>query len=446
MNDYKRIQNYTFVSSGLDGCDTFLSFSPLQTRLLWFLGTDPRIILERYGVLVFRTIIYKLSSVYAPKCAGFSKIFTKYSINSEFSNTNGALPSNTIPNPREEVKVITTQSGMTLAGPSVPPPPPSSSSSTGGGNQYGVAHGQKFHPSPVPKSNEIPERNPHQPSIPYPSRCSETFINNQFGCQLWLYMHTTVKMILKASILLRSKLLDLANNPLYENFHRFSLNVTRETWDPGKFLSFNVPELVPTRMTLELASRLVAYPARIAEDVFVQVGRPYLRMACALVDVHGEELILRVGDEKSSFNVDSTLKYPHKHGNESINMIDIIENILFLENLLKDEPSETEKSEINPLIGELFDTFLMREKEIKFNPLKDIDDPIPILRVSKTSDSLDSFWILLIRHSLIICLSSILNNLKYDLNPLLYLHNRIVMSPKRSKMEEVQLNSHNSIA
>ncbi|GJS15182.1 reverse transcriptase domain-containing protein [Tanacetum coccineum] len=39
----------------------------------------------------------------------------------------GALPSNTIPNPREEIKAITTRSGNVLAGPSVPHPPLSSS-------------------------------------------------------------------------------------------------------------------------------------------------------------------------------------------------------------------------------------------------------------------------------------------------------------------------------
>nr|GEY62133.1 hypothetical protein [Tanacetum cinerariifolium] len=38
------------------------------------------------------------------------------------------LPSNTVPNPREEVKVIITRSGITLAGPSVPPPNHPSSS------------------------------------------------------------------------------------------------------------------------------------------------------------------------------------------------------------------------------------------------------------------------------------------------------------------------------
>ncbi|GJU00034.1 ribonuclease H-like domain-containing protein [Tanacetum coccineum] len=39
----------------------------------------------------------------------------------------GVLPSNTVPNPREDLKAITTWSGVTLAGPSVPPPPLSSS-------------------------------------------------------------------------------------------------------------------------------------------------------------------------------------------------------------------------------------------------------------------------------------------------------------------------------
>ncbi|GJZ82132.1 reverse transcriptase domain-containing protein [Tanacetum coccineum] len=102
-------------------------------------------------------------------------------------------------------------------------------------------------------------------------------------------------------------------------------------------------------MTLELANRSVAYPAGIAEDVFVQVGkfmfpadfvvvdydvdphvpfilgRPFLKMTRALVDEHREELTLRVGDEKLIFNVESISKYPRNHGDESINKIDILD-------------------------------------------------------------------------------------------------------------------------
>nr|GEY72037.1 reverse transcriptase domain-containing protein [Tanacetum cinerariifolium] len=99
----------------------------------------------------------------------------------------------------------------------------------------------------------------------------------------------------------------------------------------------------------KLANRSVAYPAGIAEDVFMQVGkftfpadvvvvdydvdpripfilgRPFLRTVQALVDVYGKELTLRFDDEKLVFNVESTSKYPHKHGDKSINQIDMID-------------------------------------------------------------------------------------------------------------------------
>nr|GEY62501.1 hypothetical protein [Tanacetum cinerariifolium] len=98
-------------------------------------------------------------------------------------------------------------------------------------------------------------------------------------------------------------------------------------------------------MTLELANRPIAYPVGIAEDVFMQVGkftfvdfivvnydvdpcvplilgRPFLTHA--LVDLHREELTLRVGDEKSIFNVESTSKYPQKHENDPTLFSDLV--------------------------------------------------------------------------------------------------------------------------
>ncbi|GKB09608.1 hypothetical protein Tco_0837920 [Tanacetum coccineum] len=65
-------------------------------------------------------------------------------------------------------------------------------------------------------------------------------------------------------------------------------------------------------------------------------------------------------------------------------------DILFLKNLLKDEPLEANKLEINPLIREPLNTFLIRDEEIKLNSHEDIDDLVPILRVSEEPlDSLD---------------------------------------------------------
>ncbi|GJV37677.1 reverse transcriptase domain-containing protein [Tanacetum coccineum] len=158
----------------------------------------------------------------------------------------------------------------------------------------------------------------------------------------------------------KEKLLGLANTSLIENCSAVLLkNLPEKLGDPRKYLipfdfpklekcmaladlgaSINLmplsignklmlPELVPTRMTLELANRFIAYPAGIAEDVFVQVGkftfldafvvvkydvdlrvplileRPFLRTARALVDVYEEELILRDGDEKLIFHADN---------------------------------------------------------------------------------------------------------------------------------------------
>ncbi|GKA36498.1 reverse transcriptase domain-containing protein [Tanacetum coccineum] len=144
----------------------------------------------------------------------------------------GVLPSNTVPNPREDLKAITTRSGVTLAGPSVPPPISSSKEPSPASTE--LPHAPVSYPV-------IPEPNPHQPSIPYPSRLN------------------------------KEKLQEV---------------------DP------RVPLIL---------------------------GRPFMRTTHALVDVHGEKLTLRVGDEELVFNVESTSKYPRKHGDESIHKIDILD-------------------------------------------------------------------------------------------------------------------------
>ncbi|GJT44822.1 reverse transcriptase domain-containing protein [Tanacetum coccineum] len=107
----------------------------------------------------------------------------------------------------------------------------------------------------------------------------------------------------------------------------------------------SLPELTPTRMTLELADRSITYPKGLAEDVFIKVGkfhfptdfvvvdfkadprvplilgRSFLRTSRALIDVYKGELILRDGNEQIIFHVDGTSKHPQKHVNESIKMV-----------------------------------------------------------------------------------------------------------------------------
>ncbi|GKA36889.1 hypothetical protein Tco_0723454 [Tanacetum coccineum] len=208
----------------------------------------------------------------------------------------GALPSNTVPNPREDVKVITTRSGIVLAGPSVPPPHLSS-------------------------SKEV-ERDPE-------TTMDQMFKKLHFNISLVeaLALMPKYAKILKDLLTNKEKLLEMANTPLNENCSAdIFKKLPEKLGDPRKFLihcdfiDVNTELRTQCVCVLELANRSVAYPTDIAEDVFVQVGGPLLWSLS-----RGEKLILRVGEEKLTFKVDITSKYSLKYGKKSINMIDIFD-------------------------------------------------------------------------------------------------------------------------
>nr|GEV02263.1 reverse transcriptase domain-containing protein [Tanacetum cinerariifolium] len=86
--------------------------------------------------------------------------------------------------------------------------------------------------------------------------------------------------------------------------------------DPGKFLmrlfiwkKLSLPELTPTRMTLELADRSITRLKGAAEDVPLILWRSFLRTGRALIDVYGEEITLWVNDEAVTFNLNQTTRY-----------------------------------------------------------------------------------------------------------------------------------------
>ncbi|GJT16617.1 reverse transcriptase domain-containing protein [Tanacetum coccineum] len=238
----------------------------------------------------------------------------------------GALPSDTVPTPRGEIKAITTRSGIVLAGPSVPPPPLSSSSFSKEVEQDPEMITDQVlpesttrvpppivQPSPSSRSfeiplspsslpSELPKRNPHQPPIPYPSRLNKEKL--QDNLEKALAVMTKYAKMLKDLLSNKEKLLGLANTSLTENCSAVLLKKLPEKLrDPRKFLipynfpdlkkcmaladlgaiinlmplyvwkKLMLPDLIPTCMTLELANRSIAYPAGIIEDVCVQVGK-----------------------------------------------------------------------------------------------------------------------------------------------------------------------------
>ncbi|GKB39052.1 reverse transcriptase domain-containing protein, partial [Tanacetum coccineum] len=114
------------------------------------------------------------------------------------------------------------------------------------------------------------------------------------------------------------------------------------------FEKLNLQRLTKTRMILELADRSTSTPTGIAEDVFVKVGtfyfpadfvvvdydadprvplilgRPFLRTARALIDVHGEKMTLRHDDQSVTFKVGDTKKFSY-NAIESVNKVDFID-------------------------------------------------------------------------------------------------------------------------
>ncbi|GKD47368.1 hypothetical protein Tco_1272013, partial [Tanacetum coccineum] len=158
----------------------------------------------------------------------------------------GVLPSNTIPNPLDDLKAITTRSGVTLPGPSVPPPPLSSSEeveresetttdqvltkSTTSVPPLVVQLSPAFTSYELPPAHVsfpvIPEKNSHQPPIPCPSSFAKALA----------HMPKFAKMV-KDLLTNKDKLIEMANNPLNENCSAVLLKKLPEKLrDTGRFL------------------------------------------------------------------------------------------------------------------------------------------------------------------------------------------------------------------
>nr|GEW24947.1 reverse transcriptase domain-containing protein [Tanacetum cinerariifolium] len=111
----------------------------------------------------------------------------------------------------------------------------------------------------------------------------------------------------------------------------------------------SLPDLTPTCMTLELADRSISHPVGVAEDVYVKVGsfhfstdfivvdfdvdprvplilrRSFLKTRRDLIDVFEGELILRVGKEAITFNLDQTSRYSANYSDMTTKRNDVID-------------------------------------------------------------------------------------------------------------------------
>ncbi|GJS33259.1 reverse transcriptase domain-containing protein [Tanacetum coccineum] len=314
-----------------------------------------------------------------------TKMLSKFiNSNTASSSNSGSLPSNTVTNPKEDLKGITTRSGIVYQGPTIPTSSPKV-----------VERRTEFEPVDAPVSAPMP--NP-KPSIPYPLRRNdekrrenadeqkekfyEIFEDMSFKISFVdaLTLMPKFASTLKALIRNKEKLSEMARTPLNEHCSAVILNKLPENLgDPDRFLipckfpgmdeclaladlgasinlmpfsvwkKLNLPNLTPTYMTLELADRSILRPISIAKDVNVKVGvfqfpadfvvldfepdprvplilgRCFLKTGRALIDVYEGELTLRVGHEAITYNLDQTSRYSVNYNDMTVNRIDVVE-------------------------------------------------------------------------------------------------------------------------
>nr|GEZ53684.1 reverse transcriptase domain-containing protein [Tanacetum cinerariifolium] len=190
--------------------------------------------------------------------------------------SSGTLPSNTISNPRSDLKAITTQSGVSYDGPQIPPPP-------------------SFLPKVVENKPEAtkemvtPLNNGSTEDVQPPVVPTESPI---------LTFEPVNFQSLSLLLLQMAECLALAD--LDASINLMPLSV----WN-----KLSLPDFSPTCMTLKLADRLISHPVGVAEDVFVKVG----------------ELTLRVGKEAITFNLDQTSRYSSNYNDMTAKRIDVID-------------------------------------------------------------------------------------------------------------------------
>ncbi|GKD23411.1 reverse transcriptase domain-containing protein, partial [Tanacetum coccineum] len=258
------------------------------------------------------------------------------------ASTSGTLPSNTIPNPKGEMKAITTRSGVAYEGPSIPTNPSpkkvvereteETTDKEQTNFQGSTAHIQPpVIPIPIPEP-DVPRTLP-KPNIPYPSRLNDQKLREKATNQMEKFfqifqdLHFDISFAdalllmpkfastIKSLLTNKDKLFESAKIPLNENCSAMLLKkLPEKLGDPGKFLipcdfpgmvecsaladlgasinlmplsvwkRLSLPELTTTRMTLELADRSITHPKGVTEDVFVKVGKFHFLADFVVVD------------------------------------------------------------------------------------------------------------------------------------------------------------------
>ncbi|GKA64949.1 reverse transcriptase domain-containing protein [Tanacetum coccineum] len=261
-------------------------------------------------------------------------------MNTASTSGSGPLPSNTIANPKGELKAITTRSGVSYDGPPILPPfsslPKVVERVPEVTKDTVQPSTEDIQPPVVQTQVQIDEpvvAPKTKPTLPYPSRVNKQKLREKDDklaskfVEIFRELHFELSFadallhmpkfatMFKSLLNNKEKLFDLATTSVNENCSAVILKkLPEKLGDPGKFLipcdfpelgeclaladlgasinlmplsiweKLSLPELTPTQMILELADRSTTRPAGIAEDVFVKVGKFHFPTDFVVVD------------------------------------------------------------------------------------------------------------------------------------------------------------------
>nr|GEV72043.1 putative reverse transcriptase domain-containing protein [Tanacetum cinerariifolium] len=272
-------------------------------------------------------------------------------MNTASSSGSRTLPGNTITNPKEDLKGITTRSGTAYRGHTIPTTSslvveceteatkdtmhPTNNGSTEDVQPLGVQSESLILNSELVNSliielvaSPVSAMKPNlRPSIPYPSRLQDHKLRDKANdqrekfFQIFKDLNFNISFAdalilmpkfgpsIKSLLTNKDKLCELARTPLNEHCSAVLLKkLPEKLGGPGKarrsfvVVDFDVDPRVP-----------------------LILGRSFLKTGRALIDVFEGELTLRVGKEAITFNLDQTSRYSANYNDMTANRSDVID-------------------------------------------------------------------------------------------------------------------------
>nr|GEY41972.1 DNA-directed DNA polymerase [Tanacetum cinerariifolium] len=292
-----------------------------------------------------------------------------------------SLPSNTIPNPKGEAKAITTRSGMSYKEPPISPPGVEQQEPTEETTDTKLPSTKDIQPLSVQvevqKEKSIEEPSDDILATKFMGIFRDLHFELSFADAL-VHMPKFAPMF-KKLLNNKDKLIELTKTPLNKNCSAVVLKkLLEKLGDPGRFLipcdflEFNnclalvdlganinlmslaiwkklrLPTLNDTKMVLELADRTISKPTSVVKNVFVKVGkfyfpadfvvldfiadprvplilgRPFLSIAYALIDIYEGEIILGHDDQSLTLKCGDTPSISYNNF-KSLNKVDLID-------------------------------------------------------------------------------------------------------------------------